>query len=116
MRHAVKWRGIAKTRDFLGMGLVTDVEYNRAAVDIADVGAVWIIGINVHIMRAVADIEARMAWNCWLRVGVAGSRIPPAARLNRRRWIAYIDDAVDLVILGMARRKVRRAGTHMHIL
>src|SRR5204862_6411501 len=82
-------------------GLVGDVEHQRAAVDVADVGAVRPPRIYVGVVRTVAGVEGRMARQRGLGVAVARAGQPPAADLARPRGLADVDDAVALVSRGL---------------
>src|SRR5690606_30944903 len=69
--------------------------------------------IDVGVVRAVARVELGHAPDRRLAVAFARAGIPPAADLGRLRRVAHVDDAVELVVLRVARLEVRRAGSHV---
>src|SRR5437763_1200279 len=48
------------------------------------------------------------------RVAFARTRTPPAADLDRTGGVAHVDDAVELVVEGVARLDVCGAARHVH--
>ena len=51
----------APVRDHLGVGLLGNVQNKRAAVDIAQIGAVWVAGIDVGVVQAERIAAAEKA-------------------------------------------------------
>jgi hypothetical protein len=66
-------------------------------------------------VRTKACIKLSRQTRGWGRaVAFAGARIPPAALLKGFGGIGNIDDAVNLIVLGIARLKVVRTSSHVH--
>ena len=109
MRKAEVRRAIAPARDHLGMRLVADVHDERAVIQIPDVGTIGPLRIDADVVRAVAAVKLGVAWHRRFGVAYLRARILPAARFDRLRGIAYVNDAVNLMIFGITRLMIRRA-------
>ena len=116
MGEPVIGRMIVPARHHFRPGPVRNVENDHPAVDIAEIGAVGALWIDVCIVRAEAGVGAfRMTHRRRLAVALSRARQPPAADLDRLRRVLHVDDPVELVILGVGRREVRRAGAHVDV-
>ena len=86
------------------------------AVDIAEIGAVGPLGIDVGVVRAEAGVGTlRMALRRRLAVALLRAGQPPAADLDRLGGVLDVDDPVELVVLRDGSAEVGRAGAHMDV-
>jgi hypothetical protein len=91
---------------------VGNVEDDQPAVDIAKIGAVRPLGIDIGVVRTEAGIGTlRVALGRRLAVALAGPGQPPAADLDRLGGVFDVDDPVELVITRVARDFDRLADT-----
>src|SRR5215470_3528649 len=95
--------------DRLRPRLVRDVEDPGAAIDHPYISAIGPLGIDVGVVGADAGVEARVAPRRQRLVALARARDPPAAELRGFGGVADVDDAVGLVVAGVARLKIGRA-------
>ena len=103
-------------RDELRPRFVRDVQDDRAARDVTDVGAVGPLREDVGVVRAVARVEFRMALQGRHGIADARARQPPAADFLGLRRLAHVDDAVELVVRRVRRLEVRGARRHVDVL
>src|SRR4029453_19582172 len=66
-------------------------------------------------MRAEAGIELLMSHRRGHVVALPGARQPPASHFLRLAGITYVDDGVELVILGVARDKIGCTAADVHV-
>ena len=92
-----------------------DVEHDSAAVDVAHIGAVGTLRKHIGVVRPEAGVKLRRQARR-RRCGVthARARVPPAPGLYRFGRVGDVNDAVNLVVFGVVRLKVRRARRHVH--
>ena len=84
---AVIGRMIVPARHHLGPCLVGDVENDEPAVDIAEIGAVRALGIDIGVVRAKAGVGAfRIASRRRLAVARPRAGQPPAADFDVVWW------------------------------
>src|SRR6202048_2629380 len=93
-------RMVIPARHHLRMRHVGNVEDDQPAVDIAEIGAVRPLGIDVGVVRAEAGVGTlRVALGGRLAVALAGPGQPPAADLDRLGGVFAVDDATELGIV-----------------
>src|SRR5437867_10477027 len=106
---------IIQTTDHLGMRLVGNVEDDDAAIDIGRIGTIRPFPVDVDVVRAEAGIEPLMPYGRWHVVALPGARQPPASHLLRLAGITYVDDGIELVILGIGGDKIGRTTADVHV-
>ena len=112
--EAVEGRRVVPLGDDLDVAQVADVEHQRAAVDVADISAIGLIGKDVGVVGAKAHVEGRRQAR-WRRGAVTHARagVPPAAHLDRLGEVRHVQDAVELIVQRVGGHKVARTGRHV---
>src|SRR5215510_4521341 len=115
MSEAGQWGMIIQSADHLRMRFVGDVEDNDTTVDISRIGTVRPLRVDVDVMRTEAGIELLMPYRRGHVVALPGARQPPASHFLRLAGVPYIDDGVELVILGVGGDKIGRTAADVHV-
>ena len=102
-------------RHHLDVGRVADVEHDGATVDVTHVGTVGPLGEDIGVVGTEASVElGRQARRRGRHIALARAGVPPATLFIGLGRVGDVDDAVDLVVLGVARLEVRRARGDVH--
>ena len=109
-------RRVFPVGNHLRLGLVGNIEDQRSAVEVGHVGAVRMLRQDVDVVRTVAAVEFGVTRGRRRRVALVRAGIPPAADFGRLRWIAHVDDAVELEVIRMRRLEITRARGQVHVL
>ncbi len=113
--ETVVGRRVRPARDQPRPRAVGNIDHHGAAVEVAEIAAVGALGIDVGVVRAKAGVEfRRQALRRRRIVAFHGARQVPASERQRLRRVAHVDDAVDLVVLRIARLELRVGASHVH--
>ena len=100
----------------LWIGLVGDVEDHQPAIDIAEIGAIRPLRIDIGIVRAKPGVGTfGMTHRRRYIVALAGAGEPPAPDFDRLGRVLDVDDPVELVVARMRRFEVGRARAHVDV-
>src|SRR5262245_25458276 len=89
--------------DQLRLADIGYIQHAGAAIDIADIGAIWSLRIYICIMGTPAGVELRMPRHGRGFVALLGPRVPPPPQLTRLRRITDVERRVALIVLQVAR-------------